>query len=587
MKHFMQFKIYGWIILISLSWGWPTLQAQTLRFSGVLGQSQPADSQPLPMLGSVGVVCDTQGQLWTSGSYSRQLIALNSNNDGKWTIRHSVKLPMTILPQAGLVSDGQAIFYIGYEGKHIYRFDPQTLQVRVFGNIPTAWEKLSSREKTKLVLSVAPLDLNQGYATRAKVFLMFANQVHGINAQGKDMGMLVDLPRPVKAPKQNYVCLAIQPRTGDILCGTGWPDSTVYRFDPSGQQVTKGNWPRERVNPKCLQLLGDEVWAVTGLGGAHQLPQTLHSTHDAITIKPHWTNQATGLAMDKQGQYWMSCHQGLVAFDPQGQPAESRMGGLPDVNTLAVGSDGMVYAAMGGQISRLMIDDDSNTLLRNDSREPFRVGYSWNKSAVDMAWAGQNLLVLEKKFGQLWRFVPEPVRLQWPFKPRPWEAVTVADTFKNPKSLALAEGRWWVLDGQSIQTGLLRSPQAMQAITLPGLQGTIQKLAALDKRTLVVATQTQISAWQDATGKGHYQRIWLCPQSFMKISDVAAKGDLIAVTDNKQQCVVLLNADGQQTAQLQSDAIPHSMSPEALAIRGRWLIVADQLNHRLLRLKTE
>jgi hypothetical protein len=479
------------------------------------------------------------------------------------------------------------IFYIGYEGKHIYQFDPQTQQTRVFGDVPVAWLTLSGQERTRLVLAVAPGDLSQGYASRAKVFLMFNNQVHGIDAQGKDAGVLVDLPAPAKAPKQRYVCMAIQPRTGDMLCGTGWPDSTVYRFDPSGKQVTEDNWPRQRVNPQCLQLLGEEVWAVTGLGGAEPLPQMLRSTNDAMVIKPHWTNSATGLTRDKQGQYWMSCHQGLMAFDAQGNPIESRQGGLPGVNALAVGTDGMVYAAMGGQIARLMIDDDSNAPMRNDSREPFHVGYSWDKTAVDSAWAGQSLLVLEKKFGQVWRFVPEPVRLQWPFKPRPWEEVTPKETFKEPKAMTLAEDRWWVLDGQTIYTGDLQSPETMLPVTLPGLQGTIQKLAALDKHTLIVATQTQISAWQDTTGKDNYQRAWLCSESFAEIHDIAAQGDLIAATDAKKQCVTLLNAQGQQTSQLQSDAIPHGMSPTVLAIHGRWLIVADLLNQRLLRLKAE
>lgn len=543
--------------------------APALRFSGVLGQSQAATAQPLPFLACAGAAVDAQGWLWTVAG-DRAFALAPSAPDGRRPFR-TVVLPSAALAQ-GVRWDGERLF-IACGDDRIYSLDPRTGTVAPF----CSWLKEAKS------FGVTPLGVRDGFAAKAKIFIVAGDAVYGVDAAGRGLDSLLRLARPADASWW-YCAVGIEPASGDLLVGSYYPDSKVYRFGADGQAVTVDGWPRNG-HAQILTDLGGQAWILAAGGSAAPLPALRRGPADDLPGLPAaWTWYHAGLAAAPAGGWWLASSQGLVGYASSRAPLGTRLGGLPDVALLALAPDGTVIAAVenGQRLVRLGLADDPDTAFCSDANEPWRTGNGWTGYACGLVWNGDRFLVLDRVGKRLWQF--DPWHTAWGEKP--WVALTAENSFGDPRLLAAGDGVVWVVDGARLLELPRADLSAARTVALPeGVAATdLVAMAANRDDLLFVALSSRILALERRSN-GAYSVGWDRGDGPTGIRGLAALDGRLAVVGGAGDLVVLHAADGGAAGRVGPTDVPGGLTPGCLAASDRWVLAADGPKARLLRFR--
>ncbi len=543
-----------------------------LAFSGVLGQSQPSDTAPLPFIAASGVALDRFGTMWSASG--DRLYRFTRAASGQWSCTSTLTLPAGTF---GPRSDGDRIFSVCSDWK-LYALAPSSASSQL---APTV---VCSVPENLRDFAVAPASLSKGFAASAKFFVLKGDTVTAYSAEGGDLGTVLTLTRPKDATWW-YCSLAVDPTTGDLLIGGYWPDQKIYRFRADGSQVTTGGWPRTG-NAEHLAVTAGAAWALVG-GGAVPLAQDDAHPPSLPSLQAHWTYYPNCLAADPSGGYWMSTTQGLVHFDRRGRDDGLRLGGLSGVRLLSAAPDGTLIAAVeGGQrMVRLYADDTPSAPLSSDANEPFRVAAGWSNKACAMAYTGAAFPILDETARQLWAF--DPWHPAWGEKP--WVKLTEPGAFTAPRLLAVGDILAWIADGAKLLEAHQSAWSSTREVILPGMPDAsgLAALTAAGDDLVATATPTAVSAYTRSP-EGAFALRWQSPRPFQRIVALAATPSFIAVADSGPNEITLLSPlTGAALATITPRDVPGGMAVGALAAQGPWLFVADTAASRLLRLRAD
>ncbi|MFZ2655922.1 MAG: hypothetical protein WAX69_13410, partial [Victivallales bacterium] len=455
-----------------------------IKFSGILGQSQPEGMEPLPFIGASGVAMDRKGNLWTAdGKYLYGFTKM----DGDVILAEKIPLKNPAV-HFGIISDGRKAFFISYDWK-VYSFDPETKEISAVCDTKDKAGKIKS-------YCISPDGLEKGYAGKGKVFVLEGVDVHGYKSTGESIGVVLSLPPVPEGQKWHYCAIGIEPNSGDLLVGSYYPDAKTYRFGADGRQVIMDGWPRKGIFARYIINLNNLSWALTAGGGATSLPATSQKNDDIRTIPPSWTEHANGLAANSEG-YWLSTSQGIVQFDKDGKSNKKRIGGIAGVRGMAVAAGGTVIASVeaGQRMLRFSIDDEPDTTFTSNGNEPFRVGAGWTDKACGIGWDGKLFLVLDETGKQIWRF--DPWHTGW--KETPWMPLSEKGTFHNPVSMAVGN-KIWVLDDGRILEGEFNAPSSFRNAGMPEKDLEGAKLITGSGARIVIASSAKVTAYMMADG---------------------------------------------------------------------------------------
>ncbi|MBI2299409.1 MAG: hypothetical protein HYU66_10790, partial [Armatimonadetes bacterium] len=536
-----------------------------LAYSGALGQSQRTDLKPLPFVAANGAT-EVAGWLWVIAGY--ELYCFDPQGVPSTAIRRS-KLPAAAT-HLGVQTDGERL--------HWASWDHQLWSVAPGKGTAEPWGDLQLSDKVRSI-AVARLDAPKaGYAAKARVLVLEGDEVRGYDANSQPLGVLLHLTRPEKA-EWWYSAVGFEPSTGDILVGSYWPDSKVYRFAADGKEVTTEGWPRVG-QAASFGVVGGRAWMIGQGGLAQALPLLAKEPVGDILGGPG-TMYANGLAGG-----FLSTSQGLVGFGPRGRPSGVRLGGLGGVRALAVASDGTLVGLIenGQRTIVLGLDDDPWTPFRSNANEPWRMANGWTNKGCALAWNAPYYACLDETGKQLWDFDPHHTG----FKETPWLKRSEPNSLTAPRAVAVGDTLTWVLDGGR----LLECPGSEVAKgverTLPGLAdpAKLVALAATGDELLLAATATEVRAWRRAADGG-YAAAWAAGP-FQAVTGLAAAGGGVAAADGGAKVVALLAlADGRPTARLTAADVPGGWTPGAITASGRWIVVADEAGKRLVRLRVD
>ena len=546
-----------------------------ISFSGVLGQSQPADAEPLPFVGACGVFFDKKGNLWTAAG--NELFMFSRTEGKSWACSKRIALPSPLLGRAGIRWDGERAFFACPDGK-LYSFDPETQAVTSFAKTGDFSSSISA------FLAVVPAGLTKGYAAKGKIFLLDGIQVQAFKEDGSPSGVVLKLELPKDTAR--YCAIGIEPHTGDLLVASYWPGSKIYRFDVSGQQVTSAGWPRSG-DASGIVTLKETAWAVLLGGGAVSLPLDRDKT-EASTTESCYTMYASGMAEDPDGGRWIACSQGLVEFDKNGHATKRRLGGVAGVQSMSAADDGTLIALVenGQRIIRLAIDDEPDAVLTSNANEPFRTGAGWSNKACGLAWNGRQFLVLDQTSRQIWRFDPWHML----FGEKPWNEATQPGQFSNPSALTSNGSRTWIVDGGKVlEVNLLPGEKAVPCpvdlTDSESLGGIVSLSTSSDGSLLGVASKNKVRAYMRSS-TGSYAPLWNAVEGFQSISGMSVVKDVLFVAEKGRRSVTGLSLKtGKTVAVLEEGAVKGGMMPACITGSSPWLLVADEQGRRILRFK--
>jgi hypothetical protein len=536
--------------------------------SGVLGQSQPTGTAPLPFIGSIGLAIDTAGKMWTSPG-GNVLDIFSRRENGPWMLADQLTLPAA-MSGLGLRWDGASLFVPLTNGT-LYRVDPLTRSVS-----PVCPLGGSSS------YGVAPASCVKGFAVKGKVFVLEGELVKGYAADGTALGTVLTPPRPAKSGGK-YCAIGVEPVTGDLLLGTPYADMVIYRFTVEGAQLTTDGWPRPRWATQ-FTTAGTQLWTINAGGGAGTLPPVRRTSADDFLLDAPWSNSTSGVAQDARGEFWLATAQGIMHYATNGSALPDRIGGVTGVRAMAISSDGTLITAVegGGRMLRLSIADDPTMPFQCNSNEPWRAGGGWRSRANGMAWDGTAFLVLDEVDKLLWQY--DPWHTAWGEKP--WSKITEPGALTKPRALALGDADLWVLDGGKLLEAQ-RAKLAFHEVVLRGLAdlSAVTALAAAGDERIVLATNTAVSAFT-RTADGQYQACWTSPATFTRIAGLTLSAGCVVVADQDARTLTALSlADGNVRGTLTSAQVAGGMQPVAITASRRWILVADEAGKRLLRLK--
>jgi hypothetical protein len=539
----------------------------TLKYNGVLGQSQEGGAAPIPYMATVGVVQDGGGAIWTGGGAT--LTALNWQDD-KLVVKRTVSAPMGLNPAGHLMTDGKLVYFESWDGA-VYSVDPSQSDSK-----PVKFCQAPADSRT---LTMALATLSNGFAKKDRLFALSGATVRGISADGVDDGVVLNLP-PLPTGTPYYSTIGIEPTSGDILVGGYYPDVNIYRYSADGSQVKDGGWPRGGF-AVAIANVGGTPWNIQAGGGAQSLPTPLSPT-SVETVERDWTHYAGGLVRDKAGAYWLATSQGLCHFDEHGKALHQRIGGLPDVGIVAVNSDGVLIAITdgGGRAVRLSLDDDPNASFTSNGNEPWRVAANWSGRATGIAVDGSTFLVLDSQAKQIWRFDPAQNDKQQ----SAWTKVGTPTGLTSPQGIAVGDSVAWILDGGNVFEGSRSDLNSTRQVVLNGASGTAH-IANVGDDLLVVANDQLVNAFK-RSADGTYTSQWKSDASFIKIGGLAGTASGVAVTD-ASGITLLDSQSGAVLSKLDAASSPGGAAMGAVAAEGSWLVVADGKNARLLRIRIE
>ena len=534
--------LFGLVALTPKSAPAQAKRVSSLSFEGVLGQSEPAESAALPWTGCAGVTADAAGDLWVvAGSRVYHFT--------QERLRESFELPVGMRLVRG---DAQHLVCLSHEGA-FYEFDLRTRQ---------------GRQLCRATFADGSAPGEFALAPNGDIYgLSRAGVVQRWDRDGKALGVVLQLPPQTK---WDYRAIGVDPVSGDLWIGTYYPDMHLLRFRAGDQEPVE---TREGFAVLFAPIEGGLWW----LGGGGE-GQAVRPAAHRRPVSGAYTGYPTGVAPAADGGTWVACAQGLVHFDALGRPTGPRLGGLTSPGLVRVSSTGTVLSLTENsqRFVRMLADDEPNASFASNANEPWRVAGGWSGNALGLDWMGGGYMVLDKTSKALWRFDPEHVA--WAEKP--WVRLTEEGTLPDPRALALGDAQAFVLDGGRLLSFAIadcKAPPAAVALP-PGVQPVA--LATVDDERLYALTATH----QLAAFRGQ-QLLWSGPDAGTAL---AANDEVVAVSDPAAATVRLLEAaTGKLVATLTGEQVPGGMRPQSVAVYGRWLMVSDAKNSRLLLLKME
>lgn len=521
--------------------------AHSLTFDGALGQSEPAESAALPWTGCAGVTADATGDLWAVAGSRVYHFAQDK-------LRDSFELPTGMKLARG---DAQHLVCLSHEGA-FYEFDLRTRQARLL---------------CKATFADGSAAAEFALAANGDLYgLSRAGVVQRWDRDGKALGTVLQLPPQTK---WDYRAIGVDPVTGDLWIGTYYPDMHLLRFRAGDKEPVE---TKEGFAVLFAPLDGGLWW----LGGGGEAQAVRPAAHRR-PVMGGYIGYPTGAAPAADGGTWVSCAQGLVHFDALGRPTDQRLGGLAAPGLVAVSSSGTVVSLIENsqRTVRLLADDDPNAAFASNSNEPWRVAGGWAGKAVGLGWMGGGYMVLDTASKALWRFDPEHVA--WAEKP--WVRLTEEGALPDPRALAVGDTQAYVLDGARVLRFAIADFKAGTPATAPTAMTLPEGLEPLALATVDDEHFYALTAAQKVVAFKGRQVLWTAPVAGTAL---AANDDVVAVADAAAGTVSLLDAaTGAKVAELTAAQTPGGMRPESVAVYGRWLVVSDSRNSRLLRLKME
>ncbi|MBN1557866.1 MAG: hypothetical protein JW951_06945, partial [Lentisphaerae bacterium] len=444
-----------------------------LRYSGVLGQSQPPGARPAGFTSAAGVAVDRQNRLWTC--WGGVLYRFEPGADGAYALGFATNLPNPVVHYLGLLPDGsrERAFYAAYDGR-VHRLDLDTGTVAAFCPARNA-------EGTYLRFGVAPDGAANSFAARAKLAQLDGNRVLGFDAAGRPLGVLLTLDPPPGGAR-GYGAVGFEPGSGDLLVASTHPDNLIYRFAAGRGEVTTEGWPRgaSSANGGVIVTVNGTAWIAGGT--IQEFPAVM--TEEALTApRDALLARVSGLVPAPGGGYWAATTQGLVKLDRLGRLTSRRLGGLSRIEHLALGPDGVLLGALpDGLCVRLRLDDPPDAPLRSENTPSWRTGQGYAGRVAGVCWDGALFLVADRAGERLWHF--DPWHTAW--KETPWIALTPEGRYPAPRALAVGDMRWWLLTETGLWTGSLAAPAAARRLELPAETGAgdLDAVAAADDGAL-------------------------------------------------------------------------------------------------------
>ncbi len=535
--------ILGLLLLLAV----PALAGE-LRFSGVLGQSQPPEAEPLTAIGANGLACDLEGALWTFADDGR--LCRFVRNETGWWLERAVKPPVP--PGAVPLREvGEDLMYSAQDGK-LWRFSPATGKFAVLVQLPP-----------KTVAGQA-LEPGQEYAC----LVLADDAVLGLPAGGGNDW--TPLFKPVRPEKGNLYSVCRDPAGAGVLVGSSYPDMKVRRYDWDGRELTSSLWPKPRVHSLRLVTAGGRAWALNNLAVA------LGSAEE-VELGGKWLERISGVAHTPDGNWWLATSQGLVGYAADLKPLGIRLGGMNGPSLLAAAPDGTLIAYDSGRMLRFMIDDAADAPLRCDSRAIFRVGANYKSRGAAMQFDGQAYVVLDDQANRLWRFDPD----QTGYREQTWLPLTAENAFEQPQALALGGGRIFIrVRGEVLARPYPGdAPFAKLSLTAEG------PLAANRDGWLWLTAKGRLVALAPKAD-GSFEKRWQTKIDPADVIGLAAGEEYVVLIEKSAARVVILSArDGSPYAALAAADLPGGLLPASVALQEPWVFVGDQAGRRILRLR--
>lgn len=541
----------------------------SLRFSGVLGQSQTPDEIPLENAGFDGAFMDRKGTLW--GATGREMIRF-AFHDGRWAMSEQVTLSVGPRGHLGIYWDGEKAFYIAGDWS-LRSFKPEGLE-------QTRIADLSKWADVIAGFAVAPMRCKSGFAEKGKFFLLLkTGSVLSFGEQGTANGEILHLSPLDKDCPYKHLCL--ENTDGGMLVASYWPDNKVYRFRPDGSMVTGPDWPVKAFAVKLISVSTQE-WIITNEEAWPILEKKPNH------IKIDWTYYSNGLARAPNGSIWVSSTQGLIQFPPDSFTGPTRIGGIPAVTALATASDGTLLAAIGeGRILRLHIDDEPNSPLSCNGNEPFRTAGGWNARCSFMQWDGTVFLVMDKVEGQLWSYDP----WQMLYTQVPWKSLSKPGAFNKVTAMALAGTRLVIVDTNGLSVLDTRNPSQVRCFQECASALKVAGSIAISQDGLAVcATPDGLAGFKlDLETLSPPVHLWSTQMGFHDTPHLAmTEGGLVVVSLPGSSEIAAINPrDGKIVCKATAASIPGGMKLESVCTRGPWVFAYDAANSRIIRLKLE
>ena len=539
-----------------------------LTVHGVLGQSAVGDAPPLPWTACAGAYADGPTRLWTM--CGDRAYCFERDAAGAWACpaANVFSLPNGVRKMKGL---GERLIFLSHDDK-LYELDLKTRQGKLLTEVHFADGK-------------TPRDFAVG-----KAGLYALGQDGTVRAWAADGTGGRDLFKLSLPPKADwwYCSIDVEPATGDLLIGSYWPDTKVYRFGVTGKQFpntgTMSAWPKSGQSDVLCNAAG-VPWGLDTGGGGKALASMARGLPKAL-VGEAWAGYPSGIAVFPSGETWVACAQGLLGFDHKGRPTGKRLGGLADPGLIAAGPDGTVLALLENsqRCARLSADDVPDTPFASYANEPWRVANGWGGKAVGCAWDGKGYLILDAGGSKaLWRFDPDHTA----FAETPWTRLGKEKAFADPRGLAAGDACCWVLDGPKLlQFGPGAWDGPLQEVTLPPGTDTsaVVTLCSSSDDRLFLATKSGVIC---VARKGPtWEVAWRSDgAAFQGIAAMCASGGLLLVADRPGTSVTALDEGGKVVSRLGAGDVPGGFEPVDISAAAGWAFVADAKGHRILRVK--
>ena len=539
----------------------------TLAIHGVLGQTAFGAAPALPWTACAGAYAEGTARLWTMAG--DRAYCFERDAAGAWTCPAANVFP---LPNGVRKMKGFAgrLIVISHDDR-LYEFDLATRQAKLLTEVHFADGK-------------TPRDFGVG-----KAGLYALGQDGTVRAWDPDGSGGRDLFKLSLPPKADwwYCAIDVEPVTGDLLIGSYWPDTKVYRFDVTGKQFpntgTMSAWPQSGHSDVVCNAAG-VPWALDTGGGGNALAAMPRGLPKALDGNA-WAGYPSGIAIFPSGETWVACAQGLLGFGRKGRPTGKRLGGLGDPGLVAAGPDGTVLALLENsqRCARLAADDAPDTPFASNANEPWRVANGWGGKAVGCAWDGKGYLILDAGGSKaLWRFDPDHTA----FAETPWTRLGKEKAFADPRGLAVGDAYCWVLDGAKLlQFGPGAWDGVPREVTVPpgiDLSAVVALCSSGDDR-LFLATKTGVFS---LARKGEaWETAWRTDTAFQGIAAMGTSGGLLLVADRAGANVTVLDEAGTVLARLTAADVPGGFEPVGISAAAGWAFVTDAKGHRVLRVR--
>lgn len=534
-----------------------------LRFSGVLGQSQPVNQKPIEFMGVSGVAFDAHGNMWVARD--KKLYQFSKAGD-TWSLANTIDLPGQSMP-GGLVWNGECLVQVCTDSK-VYNINPDT---KIVKNVATIHDK-----DVKSVI-VVPNNVKIGFAAKNRIFVLQGNQVLGVN--GDTSSVVLTLPLKCGQSTLNYCALGIEPNSGDLLVGSYYPDCKVYRFESSGAEVRKEQWPRAGFLSQIVSL-NNQAWGIMG-PKLVALPDKSPLDFDKANLGPYPMVACSGLSADPDGNFWIACSQGLLEVTPKDSSVFTRLGGVDGVNHLVVGGRGSLLGTieLGSRIIQLNIDDEAGDPLLSSANEPFRIAGNWKSQTRGMVWVGDKYIVLDTSGKQIWEYHPDYALLHdLPI----WVNLTEPGSFSDPKAITTLGELLLVMDGNQLKESKIFAPSKFHTVALPDTLEPVEWMAGTPSGLLVLANTKEIRVYRRLQDVAF---VMAGSISGLSISGIAVSGETIFASDNQSASVVVYDANNGDKLGAMDAKEQGGMRPGSLAVSAPWLFVADGNGKRILRFR--